>query len=142
MLVLCSVLYVSTCAGELLKLIRDMKRAIAEQRANPANAAGVVRELESILAVVPSAGDDADLAHSPASGASRQGSSFDNAKVALGGLAAGFGHMREAVWGPAGRARQTRLSDSSSAQGTEGVTPTGSGVVFVKPDSEQPEKPT
>ena len=33
------------CAGELLKLIRDMKRAIAEQRTNPANAAGVVTEV-------------------------------------------------------------------------------------------------
>lgn len=45
-----------THVGELLKLVRDLRRAIS----NPVhNAAGVVRELENILAVVPSGRRDA-----------------------------------------------------------------------------------
>ena len=136
------------CAGELLKLVRDMKRTIAEQRANPAtNAAGVVKELENILAVVPSAADDADV-HSPAHAASRQGSSFDNARGGFAGLAAGalgqLGHMREALGG-LGSARgarpAARVSDSSGAQGAEGLTPTQSGTATLgRSGSEQVEK--
>lgn len=145
--------YVLPCAGELLKLVRDMKRTIAEQRANPAtNAAGVVKELENIhdkiLAVVPSAADDADV-HSPAHAASRQGSSFDNARGGFAGLAAGalgqLGHMREAIAGGLGSARgarpAARVSDSSGAQGAEGLTPTQSGTATLgSSGSEQVEK--
>lgn len=104
-------------AGELLKLVRDLRRAIS----NPVHtAAGVVKELENILAVVPSADDDSDVPASPAT-ASRQGSSFDLARQGgLDRLAAGFGHMREALGGfgaalPAGLARTGRVSDSSAA---------------------------
>jgi hypothetical protein len=104
-------------AGELLKLVRDLRRAIS----NPVqNAAGVVKELENILAVVPSADDDADTPRSPASaaGVSRQGSSFDMARQGgLAGLAAGLGHMRDALGGlgGAGRTRTSRLSDGTAA---------------------------
>lgn len=98
--------------------MRDLRRAIS----NPVqNAAGVVKELENILAVVPSADDDVDVPANPAT-ASRQGSSFDLGRQGgLGaGLAAGFGHMREALGGfsaalPAGLARTGRVSDSSAA---------------------------
>jgi hypothetical protein len=107
-------------AGELLKLVRDLRRAIS----NPVqNAAGVVKELESILAVVPSADEsDADTPTAAAAAArqaaSRQGSSVDTARQAgFAGLAAGFGQMRDALGGLGGasRAWAGRSSDSSSA---------------------------
>lgn len=135
-------------AGELLKLVREIKRWRSE--ASEQNAAGVVNQLENILAVVPSAGDDSDVPQSPASAtaASRQGGSFDAARSGgLAGLAAGLGHMREA-WGGlgvAGRARTSRLSDSSgtaaAAAGAEGGAAAGAGAAALpRSSSEKPEQ--
>lgn len=124
--------------------MRDLRRAIS----NPVNAAGVVKELENILAVVPSADDDSDVPQSPARAAqpiSRQGSSFDAARQSgLAGLAAGLGHMRDALGGlsaalPAGISRTGRMSDSAvEGSGTmpfaadAASTPASSGTVQEK----------
>lgn len=106
--------------------MRDLKRAIT----NSGNAAGVVEELQNILAVVPS-DEDMEIPASPA--ANRAGNNFDAARQAgLAGLAAGFGQMREALGGlgaalpaAAGRAKSGRIGDGVGAGGQQ---PAAAGV--------------
>lgn len=136
--------------------MREIKRWRFE--ASEQNAAGVVNQLENILAVVPGAADESDAPQSPATAAatagataSRSAGSFEAARQGgLAGLAAGFGHMREALGGlgSAGRARTSRLSDSSSAapgagaaeSGPAAVAP-GSGIIaLARVDSDKPEQ--
>jgi hypothetical protein len=105
--------------GELLKLVRDLRRALKNSATQ--NAAGVVKELESILAGAPGS-DDADAPSSPS-----RTSAFAS------GLAAQLGHMRDA-WGglgAAGRAR-SRLSDSTS---------TAQQAASQQPSQPEPEAP-
>jgi hypothetical protein len=84
--------------------VRDLRRAI-RNTGGTQSAAGVVKELESILAVVPSGDGDA-AEDAPASPARTSSTSFAT------GLAAGLGQMRDAL---SQRAR-SRFSDTTAAQ--------------------------